>query len=288
MIDLPYESVKDVKIYYEIHGPSEAPPIVWIAGWGNSYWLWFRQIPAFKEQYRCIIFDNRGAGRSSKPDYPYTMSMFADDTVGLMDALSIDSAHIVGVSMGGFIAQQIAVSYPQKVQSLVLISTHFGGPNAVVADKRTMAMMFASPTETLSMEQALEMRYSVAYSPQFLRENRPLLKQIQEWNEQNPQPVFARMHQAAASIGSAFNLEEEVKQISTPTLILQGAKDLMIPPRNAEMLTKNISTSKLVLLEGGPHLSIFEQYDKVNNVILAFLGEVDKGQFTPEPKKQVI
>jgi pimeloyl-ACP methyl ester carboxylesterase len=214
--------------------------------------------------------------------------MFAGDTIGLMKSLDIEGAHIVGVSMGGFIAQQIAISYPERTQSLVLISTHFGGPNAIVADKRTMAMMFASPTETINLEQALEMRYSVAYSSQFRSENKSLLKQIQEWTEKNPQPIFARLHQAAATTPSAFNVEEEVKQISVPTLILQGASDLMVPPKNAEMLAEKISTSKLVLLEGGPHLSIFEQYDKINNTILTFLDEVEKGQFAPEPKKQVI
>jgi pimeloyl-ACP methyl ester carboxylesterase len=285
---MPYETVNDIDIYYEIHGPSEAPPIIWISGWGNSHWLWFRQIPAFRDRYRCVIFDNRGAGRSSKPDYPYTMKMFAGDTIGLMESLDIESAHVIGVSMGGFIAQQIAVSCPERIKSLVLMSTHFGGPNAIVADKRTMAMMFASPTETITLEQALGMRYSVAYTPQFLRENRTLLKQIQEWTEQNPQPIFARLHQAAATISSEFNLEEEVKQISVPTLILQGANDLMVPPKNAEMLAENISKSKLVLLEGGPHLSLFEQYEKVNQVILTFLDEVEKGHFRPEPKKQVI
>lgn len=288
MSDLPYTTVRDIEIYYETHGPPEAQPIVWISGWGNSYWLWFRQIPAFKERYRCVVFDNRGAGRSSKPDYPYTMPMFADDTVGLMDALGIDNAHIVGVSMGGYIAQQIAVSYPEKVRSLVLISTHFGGTSFVPQENRTLAMMFASPTETISQEEALEMRYSVAYSPRFVQENRSLLQQIGEWLEQNPQPVYARLHQASASVGSAFNLEAEVKQVSAPTLILQGTDDLMIPPKNAEMLADSISTSRLVLVEGGPHMIIFEQHEKINSAILSFIDEVEKGQFIPTPKKQVI
>jgi pimeloyl-ACP methyl ester carboxylesterase len=286
VVALPYESIGNLEIYYEIHGPPEAPPIIWIAGWGNSYWLWFRQIPAFKDRYRCVIFDNRGVGRSSKPDFPYTMQMFADDTVGLMDALNIEKAHIVGVSMGGFIAQQLAISYPEKVRSLVLISTHFGGPNAIPADNKTMAMMFASPTETISQEQALDMRYSVAYSPKFRQENKSLLKQVQAWVEQNPQPVSARLHQASASV--SFDVEAEVKQISVPTLILQGDSDRMVPPKNAEMLAASISTSKLVLIEGGPHMSIFEQYDKINDTILRFIHDVEMGQFTPEPKKQVI
>ena len=285
---MPHKTIGDIDLYYELYGPSDAPPIVFIAGWGNSYWLWFRQIPAFKERYRCVVFDNRGAGKSSKPDYPYTMQMFADDTIGLMEALNIERAYIVGVSMGGFIAQQIAISYPEKVRGLVLISTHFGGPNFVSQEKRTLAMMFASPTETLSNEQALEMRYSVAYSPQFRKENKALLKQIQEWVERNPQPVYARLHQAEATYASVFNLEEEVKHISAPTLILQGTSDLMIPPKNAEMLADNISTSRLAFIEGGPHMSIIEHYDKINNEILSFIDEVEKESFSPEPKRKTI
>ncbi|MHA1960618.1 MAG: alpha/beta fold hydrolase [Candidatus Thorarchaeota archaeon] len=285
---MPIETVGDVEIYYEVHGPSDAPPLLWIAGWGNSHWLWFRQIPAFQERYRCIVFDNRGVGKSSKPDYPYTIGMFADDTVGLMEALNIDQAHVIGVSMGGFIAQQVAVSYPGKARSLVLISTHFGGPNAIPQDNRTLAMMFASPTETISQEQALEMRYSVAYSSQFLQENKLLLKQVREWTERDPQPLYARMHQASATTPSEFDVETEVKQISAPTLIIQGTSDLMIPPRNAEILADSISTSKLALIEGGPHMIIFEHHDRVNKAILDFINEVENESFSTEPKRMMI
>jgi len=117
---MPYATIGDIDIYYEIHGPPDAPPLVLIGGWASYRWIWFRQVPAFKEKYKCIVFDNRGAGKSSKPDYPYTMEMLAADTIGLLDALDIKNAHILGVSMGGMIAQQIASSYPEKARSLII------------------------------------------------------------------------------------------------------------------------------------------------------------------------
>ena len=275
MIVLPYETIGDVDIYYEIHGPSEAPPLVCIGGWASYLWIWFRQIPAFRERYRCVVFDNRGAGRSSKPDYPYTMEMFADDTIGLMEALDIENAHILGISMGGYIAQQIASSYPEKVRSLILASSSFGGPNAIPADKKTMALLVAVPTETLSKEQAREMRYNAIFSPLFLQENKLMIKQTEEWVDQYPTPIYAQVHQSSAVL--AFNAETEVKQISAPTLILQGDSDLVIPPKNAEMLADCISTSKLILIEGGSHMSFIESHDKFNNAVLNFIDEVENG-----------
>jgi pimeloyl-ACP methyl ester carboxylesterase len=202
------------------------------------------------------------------------MEMFASDTVGLLGTLDIESAHILGISMGGCIAQQIAISYPEKVRSLVIASSIFGGPNVITADKRTMAMMFATPTETLSKEQAMEMRYSVAFSSQFLQDNKSLIQQIQEWRDQIPSPLYARGHQAAATAG--FDAETQVKQISVPTLILQGDSDLIIPPKNAEMLSAAIPTSKLKFIEGGHHLCFIENHEAFNTAVMSFIDVVEK------------
>ena len=286
MIALPYETVNDIDIYYEIHGPSDAPPLVCLEGWGYSLWMWFRQIPVFKERFKCVVFDNRGVGKSSKPDYPYTMEMFANDTVGLMDALNIPDAHILGISMGGYIAQQVAISHPEKVRSLILASTSFGGPNSIIADDRTFAMMFAIPTETLSNEQAMNMRYSVVFSPQFLKEENALVNQIQEWREQNPQSLYARGHQASAT--ADLKLQNAIGAIKIPTLILHGESDLVVPPKNGEMLAEAISTSRLALITNGPHLSFIEFYQKFNDEVMSFIDEVENGKFTPTPKRKVI
>jgi len=286
VVILPYETIGDIDIYYEVHGPSDAPPLICIEGWGYSLWMWFRQIPTFKEKYRCVVFDNRGVGRSSMPDYPYTMKMFANDTIGLMDALDIPSAHILGISMGGFIAQQVAISYPEKVRSLILGSTSFAGPNSISAADKTQALMFASATETLSKEQAMEMRYSVTFSPNFYEENKPLIKQIIEWREKRPQPLYARANQASATLG--LNLEPEVEEISCPVLVIHGDSDLIVPSKNAEMLADALPKAKLVLIEGGPHLSFIEYYEKFNEEVLNFLDAVEDGSFTTESKGEIV
>ncbi|TFF92798.1 alpha/beta hydrolase [Candidatus Thorarchaeota archaeon] len=272
---MPYADVGDIEIYYEIHGPPEAPPLVLIGGWASYRWIWFRQIPTLKEKYRCIVFDNRGAGRSSKPDYPYTIEMFAKDTVGLMDALEIDKAHILGISMGGLIAQQIAISYPNRLRSLIVVSSHFGGPNHATIDDRTLALLVALPTETISMEQAREMRYRATFSTQFLEENRHIIEQIDQWAEKYPTPLYAQVHQSAAT--SAFNSESQLGQITAPTLVLHGDKDKAVPTENGRLIAEKIPNSELLLLEGASHFCIIEKYQEFNNEVMKFIDKIETG-----------
>ncbi|MFW9887423.1 MAG: alpha/beta fold hydrolase [Candidatus Thorarchaeota archaeon] len=271
---MPFATVRDIDIYYELHGPPEAPPVVLIGGWASYRWIWFRQVPAFKEKFRCIVFDNRGAGRSSKPDIPYSIRMFADDTVGLIDALGIEKAHILGISMGGLIAQQIAISYPERVRSLILVATHFGGPNHIPIPDKIQALLIALPTETISLEQARDMRYRSTFSSQFLEENKDLMRQIDEWVQMHPAPLFAQVHQASAT--AAFDSEEALKTTTAPTLILHGDSDFTILPRNSELLAERIPNSKLRFIEGAAHFVIIEKYEDFNNEVMSFIDEVEK------------
>lgn len=275
VIDLPYATIGNIDIYYEIQGPNDAPPLVLIGGWASYRWIWFRQIPAFKEKYRCIVFDNRGAGKSSKPDYPYTIEMMAADTVGLMESLDIKDAHILGISMGGLIAQQIAIAYPEKVRSLILSSTHFGGTNYIPMDDKTMALLIALPTETISKEQAREMRYRATFSPEFLQENRLVLEQIDEWAEKLPTPLFAQVHQSSAT--SEFDSEAQLDKITAPTLILHGANDRAVPTENGKLIDELIPNSRLKIIEDASHLVIIEKYEEFNHEVMSFIDEVEKG-----------
>jgi pimeloyl-ACP methyl ester carboxylesterase len=270
---LPYATIGDINIYYETHGPPDAPPLVFIGGWASYHWIWFRQIPTLKEKYRCIVFDNRGAGKSSKPDYPYTIEMMATDTVGLLDTLGIERAHVLGISMGGLIGQQIGLSYPEKLRSLILVSTHFGGPNHIPIKPKTRALLVALPTETISLEQAFDMRIRATFSHQFIQENRPLIEQIYDWSMKYPSPLYAQNHQTSAT--DAFNSESELKKIIAPTLILHGNGDFTIPPKNAELLADRISNSKLKFIEGAAHFVIIEKYEEFNNAVMSFIDEIE-------------
>ncbi|MHA1444880.1 MAG: alpha/beta fold hydrolase, partial [Candidatus Hodarchaeales archaeon] len=182
---MPIVTINDINVNYEFHGPSEGIPLVLIEGWGQSLWCWFKQLPDFSQKYRVLVFDNRGAGKTSKPDYPYTVEMLANDTKTLMDELGIAKAHIFGISMGGFIAQKFAISYPEKILSLTIGMTNFGGNLAVPASGKVMSAIFAYPTETISKEESIVIRRSVAWSPDFLRQNKDLIRNMDKWIEEN-------------------------------------------------------------------------------------------------------
>lgn len=137
---MPTVRVIDINIYYEIHGQGE--PLVMIAGYGDDSSIWFRQVPGLSKEYEVIIFDNRGTGRSSKPDALYTIRMMADDLAGLMDAIGIQVAHIYGHSTGGMIAQEFALCYPKKVKTLILACTVAPGAPVVLADDEVNALVF--------------------------------------------------------------------------------------------------------------------------------------------------
>ena len=136
---MPTVKVGDINMYYEVHGKGE--PLVMIRGLGGSLDVFHLMIPIYSPEYRMILFDNRGAGKTDAPDIPYTTSMMADDLAGLLTALHIDSAHIWGASMGGMIAQHLALRYPDKVKSLVLICTYCGGPYSTIPNSPPLANM---------------------------------------------------------------------------------------------------------------------------------------------------
>src|SRR5258707_1069095 len=118
--------INGIEIYYEVHGSGE--PLLLIIGLGTNATGWYLQIPGFSKEYRVIAFDNRGAGRSENPNEPYTMPQMAEDAIGVLDTLGVDAAHVFGMSLGGMIAQELALRHPERVKTLSLGGTMCGGP----------------------------------------------------------------------------------------------------------------------------------------------------------------
>lgn len=262
---MPKVKVGDINIYYEIHGEGE--PLVFITGFTASIELWFRAIPVFSREYQLIIFDNRGAGRSDKPDVPYTMEMMADDLAGLLDAIGIDSAHIHGVSMGGMIAQHFTLRYPERVTSLTLSCTTCGGPHSIMADAETTSVMESLPK--LTPEEGTREMLRLCMSQEFIDKNPDLIKQIVAKMLEHPAPPHGMMRQLQAIMG--HDTYERLPEIKVPTLVISGDADRLIPVENSRILASRIPNAELAILKNMGHLFGVEAEDESNRIMLDFL-----------------
>jgi len=260
--------VNGVTLYYEIHGTGE--PLVLIEGLGYASWSWFRQIEVLSNSYRVVSFDNRGVGKSDKPDIPYSIELMADDVALLLESLSIEKAHVLGVSMGGYIAQQLAIRYPQKVKSLVLGCTSFGGPQSIPITEQALQSMLS--VEGLNPEAIIRQGFKAAISPQFISAYPEVVDQLVAWRLDNPTPRYAWERQFAAA--SAFNLETQLNKIKVPTLVMTGSEDIVIPPQNSDLLAERISGARLVIIPGSGHLFFIEKAEEFNATVLEFLNGI--------------
>lgn len=262
---MPKVRVADINIHYETYGQGE--PLVLIMGLGGGSSLWWRQVDFFSPEYRVVVYDSRGVGRTDKPDTPYSMDMLVGDAAGLLERLGIASAHIYGVSMGGMVAQELALRYPELVSSLVLGATTCGGGHAAMPSQETLQKLFG--IMTLSPEEAVKVATSVTFSPTFI-ERHP--DKINDWlikgAESPPSPMgFKRQAEAAAG----FDTYDRLPQIRVPTLILAGTADQLIPSDNSRILASRIPNAKLVLFEGAGHGYLWEAEEEANRTVHDFL-----------------
>ena len=262
---MPKVKVNDVQLYHEVHGQGE--PLVLIMGLGGNTSGWDMQIPALSREFQVVAFDNRGAGRSDKPPTPYSMRLFADDTAGLMDTLGIASAHVYGQSMGGLIAQELALSYPQRVRTLVLGSTSCGGQQAIPALPEHVTLMAA--LNMLSVEEAAEKGLPLMYSEEFIARKRQELiaRALAEAELRPPLDAFVRQVQAAVR----HEAYDRLPQIRCPTLIISGSEDKIVPAENSRILTERIPDAELVVLPKAGHGYLVECAEESNAIVRDFL-----------------
>jgi pimeloyl-ACP methyl ester carboxylesterase len=268
---MPKAHANGIDIYYEIHGPQGGDPLVLIAGLGYNQWMWHKMVPSLAEHLQVIAFDNRGVGETDKPAGPYTAQMLAADTAGLLEALGIRSAAVMGHSMGGFVAQALALDRPDLVSRLILSATNFGGPRQIPVTQEALAVLTDVKSDPV---ERLKRGILISCAPGF-GERRPDI--VQEWLAYRAaHPILPVPYQAQMAIGMALMSEEaafehKLKHVQAPTLILFGEHDKVVPPGNAELLARQIPSSTIVILPNAGHFFPFEVPEAAAAAIEKFL-----------------
>lgn len=258
--------VNDININYEIHG--DGFPYIMIMGLGGDLNWWTPEIIEPSAQYaKTIIFDNRGAGRTDKPKTDYTIKIFAEDTIALMDALNIEKAYINGASMGGMVAQEIAINYPERVEKLVLCCTHCGGSKQILASMEILQRM-ADPRERTSEEWVDEI-IPLCFTESFIKSDPDYIEYYRKRMLMTPIPFDSYQRQIKALMSYSSGLK--LKHIKAPTLICQGKEDVVCPPGNAEVLAKRIPNSKVLMIENAGHLLFKPNPEIIINAVREFL-----------------
>ena len=266
---MPRTKVGNVNIYYELYGYGE--PLVLIMGYGGHIGHWFRQIATLSREYRVVAFDNRGAGRSDKPDSSYSMEVMVEDTVGLFDAIGIDAAHIFGVSMGGCIAQEIALYYPEKVSSLLLGCTHCGGSNRIKLEEPAGKILHDfERIQQITPEEHEREIVNFLLSHEFIRDHKDIVDQYVRKVTEYVTPIHALIGQYKVIM--SFDTYDRLLEIKAPTLVICGEDDRMISPENSRLLASRIPNAELVVLEKIGHGFFLEAVDEANRAITDFIS----------------
>lgn len=263
---MPHLESNGVQLYYEEHGHGE--PLLLIMGFTVSVVGWHWNIPGFADSFRTIVFDNRGVGRSDKPDVAYSMSMFADDTVGVLDQLGIEQAHVFGISMGGMIAQEFVLRYPDRVRSLVLGCTNCGGKKAVLSsDPEVLGLL--NNIADFDVEQAALAMTKVAVTPWFMEKHMDTLLELNRMSGEHPTPKHGMVNQMAAIQG--HDTYARLSEIQAPTLVITGRQDGLVPPENSLTLAEHIPNADLVMLSNASHLFNIELAQATVDVVTEFV-----------------
>jgi pimeloyl-ACP methyl ester carboxylesterase len=268
---MPTIATNGINLYYELHG--RGPLVVLIPGLGYDGWMYSRMIPGLAEQFQVISIDNRGSGLSDKPAGPYTAQMLAADVIGLLDESGAAKAHIVGHSMGGFIAQALAIDYPERVDRLVLSATNFGGPHHIPITPPAMAVLTDVSGDPI---ERLRRGIAISTAPGFAESNAEFVESWLQYRVAHPIDPAGYQAQLAIGLGllsEAASFEHKLGRVTAPTLLLFGEHDVVVPPGNAELLAAKLPHARVEILPNAGHVFPFETPEAANRAITRFLLE---------------
>jgi 3-oxoadipate enol-lactonase len=257
---VPLTITRNTSIDYDIHG--EGPPLVLIGGLGFGRWGFFKQIPALSRHFRTITFDVRG-----ERDLEGGVSDLVDDVVALMEHLRVRKAHVLGTSLGGFVAQELALKRPDLVDRLVLVCTSYGGRGPETMSPWALSDMIGLPS--LSVERTVRRGLETATSDAYRAQRPEEFERIVRWRLADSPSLSAYFEQMRA--GAQFDLSRDVGSITSPTLVIHGKEDRYVPLANAVALAEAIPDAKLRVLDGAGHLVFIERFADVNREVVTFV-----------------
>jgi 3-oxoadipate enol-lactonase len=269
-VNMTVTTINNISLYYEQHGTGD--DLILIGGLTSDHQVWKSPLRELSKHFRVLIFDNRGAGQTSAPDYPYTLEMMATDTLQLMDALQIKRAHILGHSMGGAIAMQMALTAKERINKLILVCSRFQ-PNAV------SSMIFSMRNQLIenhfSDQDVAKYMMPFLFGDEFLN-NKMLVNGFLHWTVKNPFPQTPHgyRHQLEAIKNADFS--DEVHRIDNSTLIIAGDQDILSRSKKAELLSTSFKNSTFVELADCGHMPHVEKSTEFTQLVMNFFNDVSE------------
>ena len=258
---MPVALSEETQIYYEVHG--QGPALLLVPGIPAISSDWFPFADRLGERFQVVVYDNRGSGRSDAPPGPYSTRLLAADALAVLDELALEHAHVFGVSMGGMIAQELALALPERVDRLVLGSTH-ASTDAAVRPVKEVSRAFAFETDDWA--ERMRVLAPFAFAPGVDPE---LLAKFIQKKSRDVQPEDGYRGQIAAVL--AHDALDRLGCIERPSLVIAGSEDAVIPAENSKILYERVPGAQLELLEGAGHLFFIEQPERTLATLEAFL-----------------
>jgi len=259
---MPFTENQAAKIYWDEQGSGE--PLLLIMGLSYPSYMWHRTRPLLAQSFRTIAFDNRGIGQSDVPEGVYPIAQMASDAAAVLDAAKVQSAHLFGLSMGGMIAQEFALQYPQRVRSLILGCTNAGGPHAVRAEAEVLQLLMRQGMTPEEAKEAIIPYIYDAGTPRARIDEDMAIRM--KWYP-TPQGYLGQLQGILA-----WEAYSRIAQIKAPTLIIHGETDQLIPVANAHLLAERIPHAQLTLIPHASHIFETDQPAIAIHAIMNFLS----------------